>query len=292
VSGIVEEVGPEQSHVRKEERIAALACPKLGPEYGAFQQKTIVYDYLALKVPDTIKLEAAATVPSAYACAGLALFHHLELELPDRRESSKNVRVSDEPILVYGGSSNVGQFAIQLLKLSGYLNIITVASSVHHDYLKSLGARYAVDYQVPDAPGDKTAPIVAGRILQFAGGTKPKRIIDAVSSKESQQVVTAMLGDEPGKVALTMPKATGWSGNVQVFETCTDDLFKPELESFGRGLFQLAESITGNGNLRLPETVQFDGSDDLATGLNKAIQEQREGTGTKRAIVRLSRDAK
>lgn len=179
-----------------------------------------------LQVPDTIKLEAAATVPSAYACAGLALFHHLGLELPDRRESSKNARVSDEPILVYGGSSNVGQFAIQLLKLSGYLNIITVASSVHHDYLKSLGARYAVDYQVPDAPGDKTAPIVAGRILQFAGGTKPKRIIDAVSSKESQQVVTAMLGDEPGKVALTMPKATGWSGNVQVFETCTDDLFK------------------------------------------------------------------
>lgn len=48
--------------------------------------------------------------------------------------------------MVWGGSTSVGQYAIQLLKLSGYHNIITTASARHHEHLKQLGATKIVDY--------------------------------------------------------------------------------------------------------------------------------------------------
>lgn len=42
-------------------------------------------------------------------------------------------------VFVYGGSSGVGQFGIQLAKLSGY-KVVTVASPRNHEFLKGLGA--------------------------------------------------------------------------------------------------------------------------------------------------------
>ena len=47
-------------------------------------------------------------------------------------------------VFVYGGSSGVGQFAIQLAKLSGY-KIVTVASPRNHELLKGLGVDAVFD---------------------------------------------------------------------------------------------------------------------------------------------------
>jgi len=47
-------------------------------------------------------------------------------------------------LFVYGGSSSVGQYAIQLAKLSGY-NVVTTASKRNHELVKSLGADLVFD---------------------------------------------------------------------------------------------------------------------------------------------------
>lgn len=47
-------------------------------------------------------------------------------------------------LFIYGGSSSVGQYAIQLAKLSGY-KVATVASPHNHELVKNLGADVVFD---------------------------------------------------------------------------------------------------------------------------------------------------
>jgi len=56
---------------------------------------------------------------------------------------------SGETILVQGGAGGVASFAIQLAKHIG-ARVITTASAVNHDYLRSLGADQIIDYNKDD----------------------------------------------------------------------------------------------------------------------------------------------
>ncbi len=61
-----------------------------------------------------------------------------------------------ETILIQGGAGGVAGFAIQLAKHLG-ATVITTASARNHDYVKSLGADRAIDYNAQDftkAAGD------------------------------------------------------------------------------------------------------------------------------------------
>jgi NADPH:quinone reductase-like Zn-dependent oxidoreductase len=56
---------------------------------------------------------------------------------------------SGETILVQGGAGGVAGFAIQLAKHLG-ATVVTTASAGNHDYVKSLGADRAIDYNTQD----------------------------------------------------------------------------------------------------------------------------------------------
>jgi threonine dehydrogenase-like Zn-dependent dehydrogenase len=48
-------------------------------------------------------------------------------------------------IVILGGSGSVGQYAIQLARLSGYERIVTNASPQNHEFLQKIGAHVVVD---------------------------------------------------------------------------------------------------------------------------------------------------
>ncbi len=54
-----------------------------------------------------------------------------------------------ETILIHGGAGGVAGFAIQLSKYLGAI-VLTTASASNHDYVKSLGADRAIDYNTQD----------------------------------------------------------------------------------------------------------------------------------------------
>ncbi|CAF4914497.1 unnamed protein product, partial [Rotaria sp. Silwood1] len=86
----------------------------------------------------TLSPELAATVPLASITAALGLFHEMGLPFPPATCS--------KAILVWGGSTSVGQYAIQLAKAAGCF-VITTASPARHAYLKELGADICFDYK-------------------------------------------------------------------------------------------------------------------------------------------------
>ena len=73
-----------------------------------------------------------------------ALYGAKELNLNQHLDSAPSTEAENTWVFVYGGSSGVGQFGIQLAKLSGY-KIVTVASPRNHKFLKELGADAVFD---------------------------------------------------------------------------------------------------------------------------------------------------
>lgn len=79
-------------------------------------------------------------------------------------------------VVIIGGASSVGQYAIQLAKFSGFERIITNASATNFDTLKRLGAHVVLDRK-NSGPEDFKAAI---------GDVPLDFVFDAISTKATQ----------------------------------------------------------------------------------------------------------
>jgi len=109
---------------------------------GAFAEYvTVEWDTSGL-VPPNITPQMAASIPIPFCTAVQALYLRLKIPEPPQKPT-------DRWILIWSGATSVGQYAIQLAKLSG-LKVATTGSEARWPLLKSLGADLVVDYKDPD----------------------------------------------------------------------------------------------------------------------------------------------
>lgn len=154
------------------------------PNAGAFAEYIAVEASLVFAIPKNVSFSQASTIPLAFATATQALYQQLRLPEP----YSKND--TEQDILIYGASSSVGQYAVQLGRLSG-LRVIAVASSKNHTFLRHLGADVTVDYHHDWVTEVKD---ITQRSLKYAfdciaeGGTSEK-IANILSCTESDHLV-------------------------------------------------------------------------------------------------------
>lgn len=145
-AGVV--VNPNGSDWREGQRVAGFVHgASANPIRGAFAEYVAIESSLVFAVPDDVSYQDAATIPLAFATAMQGVFQRLGLPEPD--DEAGKARVAGAPVLIYGGASSVGLYAIQLAKLSG-LTVITTASKRNHELLKSVGADAIVDYSEVD----------------------------------------------------------------------------------------------------------------------------------------------
>ncbi|RUS23238.1 hypothetical protein BC937DRAFT_90185 [Endogone sp. FLAS-F59071] len=127
-------------------------------------------------VPDNMSFEQAASFNLGTVTSFVALYRELKLPRPQEHK----VFETPEYILIWGGASS----AVQLAHLSG-LTVVT-ASPRHHDYLRTLGADYLVDYADPNATA-KIREITHGK-LRYAydtvGATTAELAAQALDPRE------------------------------------------------------------------------------------------------------------
>ncbi|KAF6751370.1 chaperonin 10-like protein [Ephemerocybe angulata] len=147
-------------------------------EHNGYQEYTTADVLTLAKIPSKISYEEAASFPTVLTTAYVGLYnarpHGLGFE-PPVTEAGKG-KYAGVPLVIIGGSSSVGQFVIQLAKLSGFSPIITTSSLKHEEYLKSLGATHVLD---------RHEPLTTERI-QSITDLPIKAIYDAISDSESQ----------------------------------------------------------------------------------------------------------
>ena len=127
----------------------------------------------------------------------------LGIELPWPKPENYDPPNEKEAILIWGGSSSVGQYALQILKYYGYSNLIATASNKHHDKLKRMGAKWTFDYNDPHI----VSHILNTGSSQIVTGSHAgiPFILDCIGSKYGSIEPISKIAKSGSKVAILLP---------------------------------------------------------------------------------------
>ena len=146
-SGIVAKVGSKVSTAPAPgSRVIAFASSFYqngSPDHGAFQKYALAQSEGVIVLPDALSFEEGAVFPLAVMTA-LTAWTTIGIPL-----DTKYTPQDKQAVLIWGGASSVGTFAIQSAKSLGF-TVYATASPKHHEYLKKLGAHAVFDYKESD----------------------------------------------------------------------------------------------------------------------------------------------
>lgn len=163
-AGMIAAVAPDVTGVRVGEQVCALLAG------GGYAQRVAAPAGQVLPVPAGVSLVDAAALPEV-ACT---VWSNV-VDLARLR--------SGETLLVHGGGSGIGTFAIQLAVALG-ARVVTTARPHKHDALRQLGAEVTVDYTRDDfvaATKDATGGRGADVILDIVGAPYMSGNLDALA---------------------------------------------------------------------------------------------------------------
>ncbi|KAA1467071.1 GroES-like protein [Dentipellis sp. KUC8613] len=205
-AGTIEALGEgvEGTGPAKDDRVSFERL-KFTLDHGTFQQYVLINAKRTYKIPAAISLEAASTMPLCLMTAGLALYGPhgprggAALTAPWTEEGLGKYK--DQPVIVFGGSSSVGQFALQFLKLSGFNPIIATASAHNEAYVRAAGATHLIDYH--------TTPYAAlpEAVAKITSAPFPL-VFDAIANEETQRAAWGLTG-AGGTLALVRAPVVG-----------------------------------------------------------------------------------
>ncbi|OUT30243.1 zinc-binding alcohol dehydrogenase [Priestia aryabhattai] len=159
VAGTIDEVGEGVVDWKKGDRVVY---------HGDFMKKGGYAEYAVTtahsisRIPDAVTFEEAAALPTAGYTAYEALFRKLPMN-------------HIQTILIHGGAGGVGGFGVQLAKNAGK-TVFSTASAHNHEYVKSLGADYVIDYREEN---------VVEKVLELTNGRGVDAVLDTVSTKNA-----------------------------------------------------------------------------------------------------------
>lgn len=151
---------------------------------STFQQYVKMPAELVAKTPKSISDDQAGGISLATVAVVTAFYdksgHGLTAPWAEGGEQAGK----GKGIVILGGSSSVGQYAVQLAKISGFDKIVTNASARHLDHIKALGADVVLDRSTQNSEEDFKAAL----------GCLPLAFVfDAISEKDTQVLGVKLL---------------------------------------------------------------------------------------------------
>ncbi|ETK78139.1 hypothetical protein F441_16052 [Phytophthora nicotianae CJ01A1] len=197
-SGEVVEVGSDVKRIKIGDAVY-LSTPVSA--IGSLAEYVIVDEEFAALKPNNLDFNEAAAVPTAAltAHAGMTTFAKLQ---------------KGETVLILGGSSAVGMFAIQLAKVIG-ARVIATTSTRNVELVKSLGTDQVVDY-TEDKWEDVLEPHSVDALYDF--GVEPSSWNNGaqlVLKKNTGRFITLAPMPEPVKKAEFGAKLIGFVSSVE-----------------------------------------------------------------------------
>jgi len=194
---------------------------------GAFSEYVKTFADLVWKIPEGImSAEEASTTGAGFFTAIQALYDKDRLGLIEPYETKP---AENTWVFIYGGSSSVGQYAIQLAHISGY-KVATVASPRNYELVTSLGADFVVDYKDPEAVTK----------IKAASNDSVNAALDTIGEQGAQEFsVNVFSASKSGKVVTLAPIPEGVTfprKDVTVQTTAVYTAFGLEDMTFGVNL--------------------------------------------------------
>ncbi|KAI1880305.1 hypothetical protein JX265_001926 [Neoarthrinium moseri] len=215
--GVVEEIGPNVTLFKPGDRVFGWAHE--GNVQAAHQERITAPDWKFARIPNGFTMEEVATIPENFITVFNTMATDLGLPTPWPKPADYVPPRADEPILIWGAASSVGQQAIQVLKHYGYRHLIATASPSHHGYLKGLGAEEVFDYR-----DEKVVEAILNAAARVRGAQQPAipMVIDCIGSQEGSLKAIARVADRGTTVAIMLPVILKHASNDQVPEYSMD----------------------------------------------------------------------
>ncbi|WP_301109143.1 NADP-dependent oxidoreductase [Sporosarcina sp.] len=177
-SGIVRKVGSDVAIYSPGDRIAFVSM--MQQKGGTWAEYAVVHkDSLSFRIPEDMSFEQAAAIPVAGNTA-LKAIESLELD-------------SGDSLFIAGASGAIGTFLIQLAKQKG-LHVAASASTKNHEYMKTLGADYTVDYHDADWQKDVGNWVAGG--VNAAIAVQPNTAADSMNTVKNGGMIISISGDQ------------------------------------------------------------------------------------------------
>ena len=100
------------------DKVAAFTPMARGPAYGAYQSHSLSPANTVFPLGPNTRFEDAATLPLAVMTAAIGLFVRIGAPEPSA-DGTSNPDAAGKGVLIWGASSSVGAFAVQLAKRAG-----------------------------------------------------------------------------------------------------------------------------------------------------------------------------
>lgn len=256
VAGIIDSVGENVRELSPGQRVVYhgdLSKP------GGFAQYAVTTARAVSVIPEQLSFTDAAALP----CAGYTAFQAIHKKL--KVESGKS-------ILIHGGAGGVGGFALQLSRLAN-LKVFTTCSKRNFEYVMSLGADQAIDYNTED---------VAAQIKAATGGRGPDYILDT-AGPESATASLAMLPFGGALVCCAgfpdFSKIIPFKSALSIHEVALggahlsgDHQAQQELAYIGTRMLELA--VSGSLNCLVEEIISLE---EIPAGLKKLAERHTRG---------------
>ncbi|MEV4627702.1 NAD(P)H-quinone oxidoreductase [Micromonospora sp. NPDC049523] len=159
---------------------------------GGYAQRVVVPAGQVLPVPANVDLVDAAGLPEVACTVWSNVVQVARLG-------------AGETLLVHGGGSGIGTFAIQFGTALG-ANVIVTARTSKHEQLRRLGASHVIDYTSQDFP-EETRAATDGRgadvVLDIMGGSYLTRNVQALAD-HGRIVVIGLQGGRKGELDVSM----------------------------------------------------------------------------------------
>ncbi|KAL2061461.1 hypothetical protein VTL71DRAFT_6838 [Oculimacula yallundae] len=202
IAGIVEAVGTDVVDLKPGDRVAGLH--RLGELAGGYAEYALLPESTFFMLPPTISFESGATLPLACMTAAISLFQ--ALGLPHCSEPCND----GIPILIYGGATAVGAFALQLAGMIGLNPIITIAGA-GIPFVKSLDvATHIIDYRAGDAA------YIEGEINRALGGKKLFKALDCACQRGSWDIIARTMSSGGQLNMLDWGEVLDWDPELDV----------------------------------------------------------------------------
>ncbi|KAF1978860.1 zinc-binding oxidoreductase-like protein ToxD [Bimuria novae-zelandiae CBS 107.79] len=267
IAGIVHSVGENVWEFKKGDRVASFH--EMMTPYGSFAEYAVGWQHTTFHIPKKTSFEDAATIPLAAMTAAIGLHLRLGLDAP-WVPNSKN---PETPLVVYGGASAVGAFAIKLAQRANIHPIIAVAGR-GIPFVEGLLDKSKGDTVVDYRKGDEN--VVSG-IKEALKGKKLYYAFDAVSEHNSYLNIVQAL-EKDGRLTLVLPgkKYEGIPETVNKTTTSVGSAHKED-KDFAYIFFRyLARGLDEDWFTPHPPEVVKGGLE----GVQKALTDLKEGNAS------------
>ncbi|KAF2180003.1 GroES-like protein [Zopfia rhizophila CBS 207.26] len=200
IAGTVVEVGPDTKRLKVGDKVFGFTWRE--QKEKAHQEFATSNEWLFAHIPEGVTMAEAVTVPNNFVTVFHSLTTDLGLETPWPKPGNYVSPHAKDAILIWGGSSSVGQYAIQILRYYGYENILATASKKHHAKLQSFGAKHVFDYNSPEIV---SSILNAASQIATDGKAGIPLIYDCIGSQEGSIKPISKIAKKGTKVAILLP---------------------------------------------------------------------------------------